>query len=239
MLAFFIYIEDPGLMKRRGILITFEGIDGTGKSTHLRLLARHLRRHGYRVTATREPGGTSAGEAIRETLLAPPGRVIEPLTELAWMYLARSRHIEQVIRPRMAEGRIVLSDRYNDASFAYQGYGRGLGESAVKAFDDTVCENVQPDLTLLLDLDPKAALQRTFERKGGKTRFEEAGLKFLRRVRGGYLKIARREPRRVKIVKAAGNVREVQEEIHGIVDRWLARNGNGLCRARHAARSSK
>ncbi len=225
-------------MGRYGHLITFEGIDGTGKSTHLHLLARHLRRFGYRVTVTREPGGTPAGEAIRERLLAPPGRSIEPLTELAWMYLARSRHIEKVIRPRLRDGRIVLSDRYNDASFAYQGYGRRLGPEAVQAFDEIVCGNIQPDLTLLLDLDPKAALRRASKRKAGNTRFEKAGMNFLERVRAGYLKIARSQPERVKIVKAEGDVRQVQNEIRRIVDHWLAPDGTSSLNRKRSRKSS-
>jgi dTMP kinase len=212
-------------MRRRGTFITLEGIDGTGKSTHIGLLSAHLRRAGYAVTVTREPGGTPAGETIREVLLKRAGAAIEPLAELALMYAARAQHIERVIRPALRAGRIVLSDRYNDASFAYQGFGRRLGIRAVRAFDRIICGRTQPDLTLLLDLDPAAALERTRGRKDGKSRFEAAGLQFQQRVRTGYLTIARHNPKRVRIIKSAKGVDEVQQEVRRVVDRWLAGKG--------------
>jgi len=212
---------------RRGIFITLEGIDGTGKSTQLRLLVRHLRRCGYNVRATREPGGTRVGERIRSILLASATGAIAPLAELTLMYAARAQHLEEVVRPALARGEVVVSDRYNDASLAYQGYGRRLGEEIVRAFDQIVCAGTRPDLTIVLDLEPRVALARAqgreTRRNSRRGRFESQGLKFHARVRDGYLAIARRDRRRVKVVRADRPVEEVQGEIRKLVDTFLAR----------------
>jgi dTMP kinase len=211
---------------KRGLFITLEGIDGTGKSTQLRLLVKHLNRRGRVVRVTREPGGTKLGERIRKILLDSRTTRLEPLAELALMYAARAQHLEEVIRPALERGEMVLSDRYNDASFAYQGYGRRLGVAAVRAFDRVVCAGTQPDLTIVLDLDPRRSLERTrgreFGRESNEQRFELQGKDFHARVRAGYLAIARRDPRRVKVVEAAGSVAEVQAEICRIVDAFFA-----------------
>jgi len=212
---------------KHGLFITLEGIDGTGKSTQLRLLAQHLKRRGLPVRATREPGGTKVGERIRKILLASTTTQLAPLAELALMYAARAQHLQEVIRPALAKGEIVVSDRYNDASLAYQGYGRKLGEETVRAFDRIVCARTQPDLTIVLDLAPRLSLQRArgrqLRRKSRQERFELQGMNFHRRVRRGYLAVARKEPRRVKVVRANGPVAEVQAEIRTLVDAFLAR----------------
>ncbi len=214
-------------LKRRGIFITLEGIDGTGKSTQLRLLVRHLRGCGYRVVATREPGGTRVGEQVRGILLASRTGKLAPLAELALMYAARAQHLEEVVRPALARGAVVVSDRFNDASFAYQGYGRKLGLAAVSAFDQVVCGTTQPDLTIVLDLSPRVSLQRAQGREARRNsvrgRFEAEGLRFHERVRTGYLAIARHEPRRVKVVRADRPVAAVQGEIRKLVGELLAR----------------
>jgi len=212
---------------KHGLFITLEGIDGTGKSTQLRLLVRHLKKRGLPVRATREPGGTKVGEQIRKILLASATTRLAPLAELALMYAARAQHLQEVIRPALAEGEIVVSDRYNDASLAYQGSGRKLGEETVRAFDRIVCARTQPDLTIVLDLAPSLSLQRAqgrqSRRKSRQERFELQGMNFHRRVRRGYLALARKEPRRVKVVRANGSVAEVQKEIRKLVDAFLAR----------------
>ena len=212
---------------KHGLFITLEGIDGTGKSTQLRLLVQHLKERGLPVRATREPGGTKVGERIRKILLASTTTHLAPLAELALMYAARAQHLREVIRPALAKGEIVVSDRYNDASFAYQGYGRRLGEETIRAFDRIVCARTQPDLTLVLDLAPRLSLQRAqgrqSQRKSRQERFELQGMNFHRRVRRGYLALARKEPRRVKVVRANGPVAEVQAEIRKVVDAFLAR----------------
>ena len=212
---------------KHGLFITLEGIDGTGKSTQLRLLVQHLKRRGLVVRATREPGGTKVGERIRKILLASATTGLAPLAELALMYAARAQHLQEVIRPALAKGEIVVSDRYNDASLAYQGYGRKLGEETVRAFDRIVCARTQPDLTIVLDLAPRLSLRRARGRqsrqKSRQERFELQGMNFHRRVRSGYLAVARKEPSRVKVVRANGPVAEVQAEIRKLVDAFLAR----------------
>lgn len=236
-------------MKRRGLFITLEGIDGTGKSTQLRRLAGYLRRRGCRICVTREPGGTYIGEQIREVLLASPQtaartermtlaeakeavrgsrhKQLSAWAELALMYAARAQHLQEVVRPALARGEVVLSDRFNDASFAYQGYGRKIGTPAVRALDRIICGPTQPDLTLLLDMAPRLALQRATSRetrnKFRSSRFEIAGLRFHERVRQGYLATARREPHRVKVVDANRPVDEVQRDVRRLVDSFLAR----------------
>jgi dTMP kinase len=211
-------------LKRRGLLITLEGIDGSGKSTQHRLLVKHLRSQGHRVTATREPGSTRLGEQIRQILLGYGGK-LGPVTELALFYAARAQHLEEVIRPALERGNVVVSDRFNDASMAYQGYARGLGRATVRALDKAICGPTQPDLTLVLDLDPRVGLERaqgrSARRRPRHERFETQGVKFQSKARRGYLALARQEPRRVKIIHADRPVHEVQAEIRELADRFL------------------
>lgn len=212
-------------MKRRGIFITLEGIDGTGKTTQFRRLVQYLRRRGYTVTATREPGGTRVGEQVRRILLASRNRELTPLAELALMYAARAQHLDEVVRPALARGEIVVSDRFNDSSRAYQGYGRRLGLKTVEAFDQIICGRTQPGITLVLDVDSGASLGRAIHRevraKSKHSRFEQAGLEFQRRARAGYFALARSSPRRVRIVWADRPAGEVQQEIRKIVEVFL------------------
>lgn len=212
---------------RRGIFITLEGIDGAGKSTQLRLLVKHLRSLGHRVVMTREPGGTRLGERIRSILLDSGTRKLAPLAELALMCAARAQHLEEVVRPALARGALVASDRFNDASVAYQGYGRKLGAETVRAMDRVICGATQPDLTLVLDLEPRVALTRArgreVRRNSRRGRFEAQGLAFHERVRAGYRAIARQEPKRVKIIRADRPARDVQAEIRKIVDAFITR----------------
>jgi len=212
---------------QHGLFITLDGVDGTGKSTQLRRLAQHLKKRGLTVRATREPGGTKVGERIRKILLASATTQLAPLAELALIYAARAQHLQEVIRPGLAQGEIVVSDRYNDASLAYQGYGRKLGVQVVQAFDRIICARTQPDLTIVLDLPPRLALKRAqgreSRRKSKQQRFELQGMGFHKRVRDAYLAIARQEPRRVKVVQADRPVAEVQAEIRRLVDAFLAR----------------
>jgi len=173
----------------------------------------------------------SIGEQIRKVLLASHNTQLAALAELALMYAARAQHLREVIRPALAQGDVVLSDRFNDASFAYQGYGRGLGTAPIRALDRVICGPTQPALTLVLDTAPGVALQRATARenrnRSWQSRFESAGLEFQERVRKGYLAIARRNPRRVKVVNADRSIEEVQDEIRRIVDRFLRRRRYG------------
>jgi dTMP kinase len=210
-----------------GIFITLEGIDGTGKSTQARRLAAYLHKRGIATVVTREPGGTKVGEQIRRLLMNPKITRLSSLAELTLMYAAREQHLEEVVRPALARGHVVISDRYNDASFAYQGYGRMLGVQTVRALDRIICGRTQPELTLLLDLDPQVALSRARKRntrqRAKNTRFENHGLKFQRRVRAGYLALAQKQPRRIKLIQADRPVAEIEAEIRRIVDSLLAR----------------
>ena len=204
-----------------GLFITFEGLDGTGKSTQLRRAVQYMRKCGHRVLVTREPGGTRTGERIRDILLASKTGKLAPLAELALMYAARAQLLEEVVRPALARGEVVVSDRYNTASFAYQGYGRELGTATVRAFDRVICGKTQPDLTIILDLDPERALGRALgdtRRRSRLDRIEAQGLAFHQRVRAGYLAIARRAPGRIKLVRADQSIDELQRQIRALID---------------------
>jgi dTMP kinase len=215
---------------KRGLFITLEGMDGSGKTTQHALLLKYLRQRGLPARETREPGGTRVGEEIRRILLADRGRGSEklaPLTELTLMYAARAQHLEEVVRPALARGELVLSDRFNDASLAYQGYGRQLGTPALRALDRMICGRTQPDLTLVLDLPARLALERARGRetlrRSKQGRFEAQSLRFHERVRAGYLAIARRDPSRVKLVKADQPVADVAQQIRRLVDSFLSK----------------
>ena len=213
-------------MPARGKFITFEGLDGSGKSTQLEKLARSLRAHGLSVTITREPGGTTAGEKIREVLLHSATSGLSPLTEMALMFASRAQHIHEVILPALAEGRIVLCDRFTDSTEAYQGGGRKLGTKAVLQMHEILCGNLQPDLTLLLDNEVAFSVERARRRnqkhKGSRpekgserdeNRFEQESRAFFGRVRQAYLAIAHRESHRVHVINARGT----PSETHAII----------------------
>ena len=212
-------------MKYPGALITFEGLDGCGKTTQLELEVERLRGLGHIVTATKEPGGTAAGQQIREIVLQAAAVPLAPLTELALMFAARSQHIEEVILPALELGKLVLCDRFTDSTVAYQGHGRGVAHDAIMAMDELLCYGVRPDLTLLLDIDPETAARRTGSRNRAahqtETRFEEEGLEFFRRVRTGYREIARNEPERVRMADARGSIAEVRAQVDQAVDEFL------------------
>jgi dTMP kinase len=218
----------------RGKFITFEGLDGSGKSTQVEKLARSLRAQGFQVTVTREPGGTNTGEKIREVLLHSGTSGLSPLTEMALMFAARAQHVEEIIGPQLAEGRIVLCDRFTDSTEAYQGGGRKLGTKPVLEMRAIFCGNLQPDLTILLDNDVAMSVERARRRnrarrngrsdKGAgkdENRFEQESRAFFGRVRQAYLAIAAREPERVQIVNARGTPRETHAIIMELVRKRL------------------
>ncbi len=219
-----------------GFFLTFEGPDGSGKTTQLRLLAEWLRSQGHGVVQLRQPGGTLLGERIRSILLDSRAEEglgkIAPLTELALMFADRAQSIREVIEPALASGSIVLCDRYTDSSEAYQGYGRGLGSERVRAVHRAVCDDLQPDLTILLLPDLDASLrraqgrnQRFRETHGGadENRFEAEGETFYRRVHQGYAAIAAREPQRIAVLDGDHRIDAVAERIRAIVDARLVR----------------
>ncbi len=205
---------------RKGALITLEGIEGSGKSGHLKLLAQFLQGQGFAVHATYEPGATPLGRSLRELLLHGEGLVEDPLVELLLFLLDRREHVRLVIKPSLLEGKVVLCDRYVDSTLAYQGFGRGLDPDFVLRANRLVTEGVWPDLTILLDCPPEEGLQRT----KGEDRLQRQPLEFHRRVREGYLELARREPERIRVVSTSGRPREeAQEEIRSIVLEFLRR----------------
>jgi dTMP kinase len=217
----------------RGKFVTFEGLDGSGKSTQVEKLARSLRAHGISVTVTREPGGTAAGEKIRDVLLHSATSGLSPFTEMALMFASRAQHIHEVVLPALAEGRIVLCDRFTDSTEAYQGGGRKLGSKPVLQMHEVLCGNLQPDLTILLDNDVAFSVERarrrnrkhkTAREKGSErdeNRFEQENRAFFGRVRHAYLAIAARESQRVQIVDARGTPSETHAVIMELVRKKL------------------
>jgi dTMP kinase len=217
-------------MSRRGKFITFEGLDGTGKSTQMRKLAAALRAAGQKVIETREPGGTATGEKIRRVLLDSGTAGLAPLSEMALMFASRAQHIAEVIEPGLVSGAIVLCDRFTDSTEAYQGSGRRLGGEAVRQLHRILCGNLQPDLTLLLDSNPLASVSRARRRnrqasknagRHDENRFESETRAFFTRVREGYLAIAKREPGRVVTVDARGTPGQTHQKIWEVVQRKL------------------
>ena len=223
-------------MSRRGKFITFEGLDGTGKSTQMHKLAVALRADGHRVVETREPGGTATGEKIRRVLLDSATEGLSPLAEMALMFASRAQHIAEVIQPALEHGQIVLCDRFTDSTEAYQGSGRKLGSEAVLELHRVLCGDLQPDLTIMLGSDPAMSVgrarrrnQRASHRVGkdgskhhsDENRFEQQNRAFFSRVHEGYLRIAAREPQRVVAVDARGTPTQTHLRIMEVVGRRL------------------
>lgn len=196
----------------RGIFITVEGIEGVGKSTQVKLIAEHLRQQGRSVVETREPGGTEIGELIRELVLNKGHLSMACDTELLLMFAARAEHLDKVIRPALAQGCYVVSDRFTDASYAYQGGGRGIPKSRIEILEDYVQGGLRPDLTLLLDAPVEVALARAHHR-GTVNRFEAEEISFFEAVRNCYLELARAHGDRFRIIDATQPLTHVMEQI--------------------------
>ena len=193
--------------------ITFEGVDGAGKSTHLAWFAGELRQRGHEVVVTREPGGTPLGEQLREILLNQPMSIG---TEALLMFAARLEHIEQVIKPALSSGKWVISDRFSDASFAYQGGGRGLDWDKLSQLEQWVHGDLQPDLTLFFDVPVEVARQR-LANNAALDRFEQEQADFFERVRAGYHKRVRQNPQRYAVIDAAQNMEKVKHQLEEII----------------------
>jgi dTMP kinase len=198
----------------RGRFITLEGIDGAGKSTHLAWLAERLRRDGREVVVTREPGGTPLGEKLRDLLLHEP---MDRGTETLLMFAARQEHLQQVIRPALTRGAWVLSDRFTDATFAYQGGGRGLPLAKLAALEDWVQEGLQPDLTLFFDVPVEVGQGRLQAVDAKLDRFEREARGFHERVRAAYLERARAAPGRFRVIDSTRELTAIQKELEDIV----------------------
>jgi dTMP kinase len=201
---------------KRGLFITFEGVEGCGKSTHSKLLFEYLKNSGYRVLHTREPGGTKVGEAVRRVLLDSPGIRISDMAELFLFEACRAQIVKEIIKPALDKGFIVISDRFSDATFSYQGYGGRVDLKAIKTLDRVATAGVAPDLTILLDIDTLEGLRRA--RKKGVDRMEKKDLSYHRRVRAGYLKLSKQYPGRIRKVRVFGAIAEVQAKIRSEVE---------------------
>lgn len=206
----------------RGFFITFEGGEGTGKTTQLTALLAYLRADGFRVVQTRDPGGTVIGNQIRELLLSRENVTMTPLAELMLYEASRAQLVAEVIQPALGAGQVVLCDRFTDSTVAYQGYGRGLDPQVIAHLNAVAAAGLQPDLTFLLDLDPVVGLRRVAQRAPGAhercDRLEAEVLEFHQRVRAGYRALAAREPGRIVLLDAA----QAPQEIEGHIRRRVA-----------------
>lgn len=210
------------------MFISLEGIEGCGKTTQIRQLSTYLEERGHPCIVTREPGGTAIGEKIRSILLDPASKDMVPTAELLLYMADRAQHIDEVINPGLREGKIVLCDRYFDATVVYQGFARGLDARFVFDLHRILFEDLRPDLTLLLDLSPRIGLARAWQeldsgsRCGTESRFEEEAINFHEKVREGYLELARLEPKRFKIIDASRPKDEVQAHVRAVLRPYLA-----------------
>ncbi len=195
-------------MDVRGSFITFEGIDGSGKSTQMRFLGERLRAEGRDVYETVEPGGTAVGQQIRRILLDSANQDLRPTTELLLYFASRSQNVEQCILPALRSNKFVLCDRFTDSTLAYQGYARGLGVDIVLALDRIACQGLTPDITFLIDVDLDTALARTRERNAasgaGETRMDDESREFHRKVRDAYFTIAEQNAGRFRVIDGRG-----------------------------------
>ncbi len=207
---------------KKGIFITFEGPEGCGKSTQSYLLFEYLKRAGYSCIYTREPGGTPVGEMIRKILLDSRGVRVSSLTELLLFEAARSALIRDIIRPVLERKMVVISDRFSDATFAYQGYAGGLDLGMIKKIDRIATGGLKPDITLLLDIKTSLGLARAT--KTARDRMEEKSLGYHVSVRQGYLQLAKEDPGRIRIIKAVGSIDKMQgkvrREVEGVIQKY-------------------
>jgi dTMP kinase len=204
---------------RKGSFITFEGPDGSGKSTQMRLLADRLRKHGREVVETQEPGGTEIGLQIRSILLNADNHKLCPVAEMLLYFAARAQNFDERILPAWEKGAIVLSDRFTDSTLAYQGGGRELGQDVVMQLHNIACHGLQPDLTLCIDIDTQVGLQRVGTRgQGARDRMEEQTIEFHKRVREIYLELGRQFPDRIKIIDGNGRREDVAERVWRVVE---------------------
>jgi dTMP kinase len=208
---------------KKGLFITFEGIEGSGKSTQARLLYEYLLRKKIQAVLTAEPGGTVLGQRIREVLLSPEHKGMAPVTELLLYNASRSQLVNELIKPAIKKGMVIISDRFSDSTIAYQGYGRGIPLKTLSALDKIATGGLKPDLTILLDLPPEKGLARNKkDKKKFADRLELEELEFHKRVREGFLRIRKKEPARVKLIDVSrGGVREIHKKITLIIENFF------------------
>ncbi len=206
------------------MLITLEGVEGSGKSTQIELLYDYITGKGYKVIKTREPGGTAFGEAVRKVSLRPDLHVL-PLSELLLFMAVRAQHVEELIAPALQEGKIVLCDRFVDATYAYQGYGRGIDLGIIETLNRLVTKGIRPNLTVLLDCKVEEGFRRKVESDPSMDRFEKETLSFHKRIKKAYLKLAKEDSRRFFVVNGSLGVEEVQKKIRVRTDELLENYG--------------
>ncbi len=205
------------------MFITLEGIEGSGKTTQINNISRFLENKGHNCVITREPGGTKIGRKIRSILLDPENKGMEPMAELLLYFSDRVQHVKKLIQPALSEGKTIICDRYFDATLVYQGYARGLDIKLITRLHELILEGLKPDITLLLDLSPETGLARAWEqigngsRSGDETRFEKEALSFHKKIRAGYLELARLEPQRFRVIDASQGKNKVQMDIEEVL----------------------
>ena len=207
--------RETGAKSPRGILLSIEGIDGAGKSTITAFLAQKLEQRGYSVRVVREPGGTRIGEQIRQILLDPANKQLSAQSEALLYVAARAQLVQEILRPSLNEGQVVLCDRFFDSTFAYQGGGRSLNPSDLQTLNQIATGGLVPDFTFLLDVDPQEGFQRKREQSILKPvdRLEAESLSFYRRVREAYITVAQENPQRIQIINASNELKKVQEAV--------------------------
>ncbi len=207
----------------KGLFITFEGPEGSGKSTHCKLLAEALEQRGVQSVLVREPGGTAVGEAIRQIIKSDfDGQAMCHLTELFLFEAARAQLVMELIEPALTQGRVILCDRFTDSTVVYQGYGRGLDKEMIFKLNKVATNNLQPDITFLLDVPAEEGLKR-INKRGVNDRIEKEQIDFHQRIRSGYLELARMFPHRFRVIDSSGSEDEVHQQILKIVLDAIAR----------------
>ncbi|MCE5194927.1 MAG: dTMP kinase [Nitrospiraceae bacterium] len=209
-----------GKKLKKGFFISLEGIEGTGKSTQAKLLAEYLKKKEYKILLTEEPGGTAISLDIRKVLLSTKHKRMEPVVELLLYNAARAQLIREKILPALEKGWIVITDRFSDSTSVYQGYARGINPKTISALDKIATGGLKPDLTILLDLNAETGRKRN-RRVNKNDRFELEDIKFHKKVREGFLKLAVKEPKRIKLVKASKGINDIHRKIVRIVERAL------------------
>jgi dTMP kinase len=205
----------------KGILITFEGIDYSGKTTHVKKLVGYLRRKGYKVILLREPGGEKISESIRQVLLSSKNIGMNPLTELLLYIASRAQLVSKIILPALKQGKIVICDRFYDSTLAYQGYGRGLDKKMIEYLNKISVYKVKPDLTILVDIPIEIFVKRMRKNNKKKDRIEKEKIGFYKKVREGYLKIARGENKRFRVIDGSEEIVRVWEKVKTTIDNFL------------------
>ena len=215
------------------LFITFEGVEGSGKTTQIQRLRKYLTQRGIPCKVTREPGGCPIGEKIRKILLNPDHQEMVPMTELLLYEAARAQHVTEIIKPFLKKGGVVLCDRFSDATVAYQGYGRRMDSKWIERLNHLSAQGIRPDITFLLDCPTDVGLERALRRNRAlkrekEERFEREKIQFHRRMRRGYLAIAKKEPRRMKVIDTRAGEDRVFDKIREIVDNLVRKDYQGI-----------